>query len=236
MVLCKTFVQQNKRPLNIPDAIDRFQRRKTAGFCMHQTNEMKSNGQPQYKFDTLAQRLHDNRIIHVVGFINGEVSRNIIAQLLNINASPSPELITMVINSDGGEVDASLLIYDWMTHSTSIVQTVVSGNALRMASLLATAGARGHRYCTPNSKIMVNQPWGNFCGNLPQLENFGKRLTERGEKLKQLYQIHSGQQSNIVDQWFMQEKWFSPEEAIQFGLIDAKIPRFSCHVFTLQAE
>ena len=119
--------------------------------------EQSSQGERAYD---IYSRLLKDRIIMVSGEVNDDMANAIIAQLLFLDAQDPEKDIYMYINSPGGSVSAGLAIYDTMNFVNADVQTIVMGMAASMASVLATAGAKGKRFALPNSEIMIHQPLG----------------------------------------------------------------------------
>ncbi len=123
--------------------------------------EQSSQGERAYD---IYSRLLKDRIIMVSGEVNDDMANAIIAQLLFLDAQDPEKDIYMYINSPGGSVSAGLAIYDTMNFVNADVQTIVMGMAASMASVLATAGAKGKRFALPNSEIMIHQPLGGAQG------------------------------------------------------------------------
>lgn len=129
--------------------------------------EQSSQGERAYD---IYSRLLKDRIIMVSGEVNDDMANAIIAQLLFLDAQDPEKDIYMYINSPGGSVSAGLAIYDTMNFVNADVQTIVMGMAASMASVLATAGAKGKRFALPNSEIMIHQPLGGAQGQSTEIQ------------------------------------------------------------------
>ncbi|KAI9009147.1 Clp protease-domain-containing protein [Hyaloraphidium curvatum] len=170
-------------------------------------------------------RLLKERIIMLYGEINDTMSSIIVAQLLYLESDNPEKNISMYINSPGGVVTAGLAIYDTMQYIQSPVSTVCIGQACSMGSLLLTAGAPGQRTALPNSRIMVHQPSGGAHGQAADIAIHAKEILAMRDRINQLYVTHTGQDAKTIENALDRDKFMSPEEAKEFGLIDKVIQR-----------
>ena len=165
-------------------------------------------------------RLLKERIIFLVGPVEDHVSSLICAQLLFLESENPTKDIAFYINSPGGLVTAGLAIYDTMQYIRPDISTVCIGQAASMGSLLMAAGAPGKRYSLPHSRIMVHQPSGGFQGQATDIEIHAKEILSLRERLNAIYVNHTGQKLDVIEDAMERDKFLSPEEARDFGIID----------------
>jgi ATP-dependent Clp protease protease subunit len=165
-------------------------------------------------------RLLKERIIFLVGPVEDHVSSLICAQLLFLESENPTKDIAFYINSPGGLVTAGLAIYDTMQYIRPDISTVCIGQAASMGSLLMAAGAPGKRYSLPNSRIMVHQPSGGFQGQATDIEIHAKEILSLRARLNEIYVNHTGQKLDVIEDAMERDKFLSPEEAKDFGIID----------------
>ena len=165
-------------------------------------------------------RLLKERIIFLTGPINDMVSSLICAQLLFLESENPNKDISFYINSPGGIVTSGLAIYDTLRYIRPDVSTVCIGQAASMGSLLLCAGAKGKRYALPHARIMVHQPSGGFQGQATDIEIHAKEILSLRERLNRIYSEHTGQDMKTIEEAMERDRFLSPEEAVQFGLID----------------
>jgi len=165
-------------------------------------------------------RLLKERIIFLTGAVFDQVSALICAQLLFLESENPSKDISFYINSPGGVVSAGLAIYDTMQYVRSPVSTVCIGQAASMGSLLLTAGAKGKRYALPNARIMVHQPSGGAQGQATDIEIQAREILATRARLNEIYVKHTGQSLEVISTAVERDKFLSPLEAKDFGLID----------------
>lgn len=165
-------------------------------------------------------RLLKERIIFITGPIHDGMSSLICAQLLFLEAENPKKDIYMYINSPGGVVTSGLSIYDTMQYIACDVATVCIGQAASMGSFLLTAGTKGKRYCLPNSRVMIHQPSGGAQGQATDIEIQAREILSLRARLNNLYVKHTGQKLSVIEQNMERDKFLSPDEAKEFGLID----------------
>jgi ATP-dependent Clp protease, protease subunit len=165
-------------------------------------------------------RLLKERIIFITDAIHDMVASLVCAQLLFLEADNPNKDIAMYINSPGGVVTSGLAIYDTMQYIRPQVSTVCMGQAASMGSLLLAAGAPGKRYALPNARIMVHQPSGGFQGQATDIEIHAKEILATRSRLNQIYVKHTGQPIKKIEDAMERDKFYTPEEAVGFGLID----------------
>ncbi|MGB0749816.1 MAG: ATP-dependent Clp endopeptidase proteolytic subunit ClpP [Magnetospiraceae bacterium] len=168
-------------------------------------------------------RLLKERIIFLTGGVNDDVASLICAQLLFLEADNPKKDIFLYINSPGGVVTSGLAIYDTMRYIRPNVATLCIGQAASMGSLLLTAGTPGKRYVLPNARVMVHQPSGGFQGQATDIEIHAKEILAIRHRLNEIYVHHTGQPIEAVEAALERDRFMSPQEAKDFGLVDEVI-------------
>ena len=179
--------------------------------------EQTSRGERAYD---IFSRLLKERIIFVSGPVHDGMSTLICAQLLFLEAENPNTDISMYINSPGGVVTSGLSIYDTMQYIRPRVSTLVVGQAASMGSLLLAAGEPGLRYSLPNSRVMVHQPSGGFQGQATDILIHARETEKLKRRLNEIYVAHTGRSLEEVEQALERDRFMSPEEARDWGLID----------------
>jgi len=179
--------------------------------------EQTSKGERSYD---IFSRLLKERIIFLTGGINEQVSSIVSAQLLFLESQAPDKDIFMYINSPGGLVTAGLAMYDTMQFIKCDISTLVIGQACSAGSLLAMAGTKGKRYALKNSRIMIHQPSGGASGQATDILIHAEEIVKIKKKLNQMYADHTGQDIEVINQAMERDKFMSPDEALEFGLID----------------
>ena len=165
-------------------------------------------------------RLLKERIIFLTGGVDDYVSSLVCAQLLFLESENPSKDIAFYINSPGGIVSSGLAIYDTMRYIRPDVSTVCIGQAMSMGSLLLCSGTKGKRYSLPNARIMVHQPSGGAQGQAADIEIQAKEILKLRERLNDIYVEHTGQALDVIEDALDRDRFMSPEEALEFGLID----------------
>lgn len=168
-------------------------------------------------------RLLKERIIFLTGPVHDGMSSLICAQLLFLEAENPKKDIYMYINSPGGVVTSGLSIYDTMQYIRPDVQTLCLGQAASMGSLLLAAGSPGKRQATINSRIMVHQPSGGAQGQATDIEIHAREILRTRERLNDIYVKHTGQKKEAIETALERDRFMSPEEAKDFGILDSVI-------------
>ncbi|MBD42011.1 MAG: ATP-dependent Clp protease proteolytic subunit [Alphaproteobacteria bacterium MarineAlpha5_Bin12] len=182
--------------------------------------EQSSRGERAYD---IFSRLLKERIIFLTGPIDDSVSSLICAQLLFLESENPKKEIAFYINSPGGIVWSGLAMYDTMQYISSKIMTICVGQAASAASLLLVAGSKGLRYSLPNSRIMLHQPSGSFQGQVTDIEIHASEIVKTKIKLNKIYSKHTGKKYDKISEIMERDSFFSPEEAVNFGLIDKVI-------------
>lgn len=165
-------------------------------------------------------RLLKERIVFLTGGVNDEVASLICAQLLFLESENPSKDISFYINSPGGLVTSGFAVYDTMRYIRPDVSTVCIGQAASMGSLLLCAGSEGKRYALPNSRFMIHQPSGGVEGQAADIEIQAREILKLRERLNNMYVEHTGQELSVIEEAVDRDRFMSPEEAKEFGLID----------------
>lgn len=179
--------------------------------------EQTSRGERAYD---IFSRLLKERIIFLSGPVHDGMATLISAQLLFLEAENPTKDISMYINSPGGVVTAGLSIYDTMQYIKPRVSTLVVGQAASMGSLLLCAGQPGSRFSLPNSRVMVHQPSGGFQGQATDILIHARETEKLKRRLNEIYVKHTGRTLEEVEAALERDRFMSPEEAKEWGLID----------------
>ena len=172
-------------------------------------------------------RLLKERIVFLVGTVSDNVASLITAQLLYLESENPKKEISFYINSSGGLVTAGLGIYDTMQYIKPPVSTLCIGQASSMGSFLLAAGEKGKRLSLPNSRIMVHQPSAGFQGQATDIEIHAKEILSLKKRLNRIYAKHTKKSEDEIKKALERDKFMSPTEAKDFGLIDEVVEKRS---------
>jgi ATP-dependent Clp protease protease subunit len=179
--------------------------------------EQTNRGERSYD---IYSRLLKERIIFLVGPVNDGMASVVCAQLLFLESENPNKEISIYINSPGGVVSSGLAMYDTMQYIRPEVSTVCIGLAASAGSLLLTAGAKGKRFSLPHSNIMIHQPSGGYQGQATDIEIHAKEILRTRDRLNKIYVRHTGQDLATIENAMERDRYMTPEEAKEFGLID----------------
>lgn len=179
--------------------------------------EQTARGERSYD---IFSRLLKERIIFVTGQVEDHMATLVTAQLLFLESENPDKEIFMYINSPGGVVTSGLAMYDTMQYIRPKVSTVCTGQAASMGSLLLTAGAEGMRFALPNARVMVHQPLGGYQGQATDIEIHARETIAIRDRLYNIYVKHTGKTFDEVKEALERDNFMSPEQALEFGLID----------------
>jgi len=183
---------------------------------------VEQSGRGERAFDIYSRLLRE-RIIFLGTGINDQVTDSLVAQLLFLEAEDPDKDIQIYINSPGGSVTAGLAIYDTMQQIAPDVVTICFGVAASMGAFLLSGGAKGKRLALPNSRIMIHQPLGGAQGQAVEIEIQAKEILFLKKTLNSLLAEHTGQSLEKINEDTERDYFLSPEEAVQYGLIDKVI-------------
>jgi ATP-dependent Clp protease protease subunit len=170
-------------------------------------------------FDIYSRLLRE-RVVFVGSAIDDDVANLVVAQLLHLEAEDPEKDIYMYINSPGGVVYSGLAIYDTMQFIKPDVATVCCGIAMSMGSLLLAGGAAGKRSALPNSRILVHQPSGGFQGQATDIQIHAKEALALRRRVEEIYAEHTGRTVEDVSDVLERDRFFTPEQARDYGLVD----------------
>jgi ATP-dependent Clp protease protease subunit len=171
-------------------------------------------------FDIYSRLLRE-RVIFIGTPIDDQIANLVVAQLLHLESDDPDKDISLYINSPGGIIHAGLAIYDAMRFIKPDVQTTCCGMAMSMGSLLLAAGARGKRFALPNSRIMLHQPSGGVEGQASDIEIHAREILATRDKIDSIYARHTGRPQQELRELMERDRFFDPEEAVEYGIVDA---------------
>jgi ATP-dependent Clp protease protease subunit len=170
--------------------------------------------------DQLTTRLLYQRIIVLGTEVDDRIANRLCAQLLLLSAEDKRGDISLYINSPGGSVSAGLAIYDTMRLIPNDVSTLALGLAGSMAQFLLCAGTAGKRYSLPHAQVLMHQGSAGFGGTAADVEIYAAQLERTSKLMTRLTAEHTGQPAERIEQDGLRDRWFSAEEALQYGMID----------------
>lgn len=180
---------------------------------------IEQSGRGERAYD-IYSRLLKERVVFLVGPVNEVTANLIVAQLLFLESENPDKDISFYINSPGGSVSAGLAIYDTMQFIKPDVSTLCVGQAASMGALLLTAGAKGKRFCLPNSRVMIHQPMGGFQGQASDIEIHAKEILYLKGRLNEILAKHSGKDVAAIEKDTDRDNFLSAEQSVNYGLVD----------------
>ncbi|MBV9213175.1 MAG: ATP-dependent Clp endopeptidase proteolytic subunit ClpP [Actinobacteria bacterium] len=168
-------------------------------------------------------RLLNERIVFLGDAVDDQIANLIVAQMLHLESEDPDKDISLYINSPGGQIYAGLAIYDTMQFIKPDVTTICFGMAMSMGSLLLAGGTSGKRLALPNSRILIHQPSGGYQGQSADVEIHAREILDLRSRMDEIYSKHTGQDLDKVHQDMDRDRYFKPEEAVEYGLIDRVI-------------
>lgn len=165
-------------------------------------------------------RLLKERVIFLVGQVEEHMSNLIVAQMLFLESENPDKDIHLYINSPGGSVTAGLAIYDTMQFIKPDVSTMCMGQACSMGAFLLTGGAKGKRYCLPNSRMMIHQPLGGFQGQATDIDIHAREILKVRDRLNGLMAHHTGQSLEQIALDTERDRFMGADESKEYGLLD----------------
>ena len=180
---------------------------------------LENTGRGERSMDIYSRLLKD-RVIFAVGPVEDYMANVIVAQLLFLESENPEKDISVYINSPGGSVTAGMAIYDTMQFIKPEVSTLCTGQAASMGAFLLAAGAKGKRFCLPNSRVMIHQPSAGFQGQVSDIEIHAKEVLGMKKKLNELMSKHTGQPVEQIEKDTDRDNFLSADEAQTYGLID----------------
>ncbi|HIF9341870.1 TPA: ATP-dependent Clp endopeptidase proteolytic subunit ClpP [Photobacterium damselae] len=180
--------------------------------------EQTSRGERSYD---IYSRLLKERVIFLTGQVEDHMANLVVAQLLFLESENPDKDIYLYINSPGGSVTAGMSIYDTVQFIKPNVSTVCMGQACSMGAFLLAGGAKGKRYCLPNSRVMIHQPLGGFQGQASDIQIHAQEILTIKQKLNNLLAEHTGQPLEVIERDTDRDNFMSADQAVEYGLVDA---------------
>lgn len=177
------------------------------------------DGRGERSFD-IYSRLLNERVVFLGTAIDDQVANLVVAQLLHLEAEDPEKDIQLYVNCPGGVVYAGLAIYDTMRFVKPQVSTICCGIAMSMGSLILAGGAPGKRAALPNSRILIHQPSGGYQGQSTDVEIHARETIALRRRLDEIYAEHTGQSVERVHGDMERDRFFTAEQAREYGLID----------------
>ena len=168
-------------------------------------------------------RLLKERLIFVVGPVEDEIAKVVIAQLLYLESENPDKDIHLYINSPGGPVSAGLAIYDTMQYIKPDISTLCIGEAASMAALLLAGGTKDKRHCLPHARILFHQPLSGFEGPAVDADIYAREILHARRRTNEILAKHTGQPLERIQADTDRDRFMDPGEAVDYGLIDAII-------------
>jgi len=172
------------------------------------------------KTSDIFSRLLEDRIIFFSGEVNSQMAESVIAQLLYLESKDPNKDIIMYVNSPGGHVTAGLAVYDTMQYVKCDIVTIWIGLAASMWSIILMAWTKGKRYILEHSEVMIHQPLGGAEGQATDIAIQAQHILRTKKILNEIISKHTGQPLEKVEQDVERDKWFTAQEAIEYGLVD----------------
>ena len=175
--------------------------------------------------DRVYDRLLRERIIFLGSVVEDTIANAICAQLLLLAAEDETRDISLYINSPGGSVTAGMAIYDTMEFVPNDVSTVAIGLAASMGQFLLCAGTKGKRYATPHARIMMHQPSGGIGGTAADIAIQAEQMIHTRRVLQDRIAFHTGQTIERIEEDSDRDRWFTADEAAEYGFIDRVVAK-----------
>ena len=168
-------------------------------------------------------RLLNERIVFLGDAVDDQIANLIVAQMLHLESEDPDKDISLYIKSHGGQIYAGLAIYDTMQFVKPDITTICFGMAMSMGSLLLAGGTEGKRLALPNSRILIHQPSGGYQGQSADVEIHAREILDLRSRMDEIYAKHTKQDLEKVHLDMDRDRYFKPEEAVEYGLIDRVI-------------
>src|SRR5471032_122123 len=180
---------------------------------------IEQSGRGERAYD-IYSRLLKERVIFLVGPISDGMANLVVAQLLFLESENPDKDILLYTNSPGGSVSAGMAMYDTMQFIKPDVSTLCTGLAASMGAFLLAAGAKGKRFCLPNSRVMIHQPSGGFSGQASDIEIQAREILYLRTRLNGIMAERTGQSIEQIAKDTDRDRFMSADEAVEYGLID----------------
>ena len=173
-------------------------------------------------YDIFSRQLND-RIVFLGEEVTDVSANLVIAQLLHLESQDSEKDISLYINSPGGSVTAGLAILDTMNYIKCDVSTICLGECASMGAVLLSAGAKGKRYCLPNSMVLIHQPSGGAQGQQTEIQIVADFMRKTRDRLNNILASNTGQPLEVIERDTERDNYMTAEEAMAYGLVDKVI-------------
>jgi ATP-dependent Clp protease, protease subunit len=174
-------------------------------------------------------RLLNERIVFIGQPIDDELANLVVAQLLHLESDDPGKDVSVYVNSPGGSLHAGLAIYDTMQYVQPDVQTICYGMAMSAGSLILAGGASGKRLTLPNARILIHQPSSGFQGPSSDIEIHAREILDLRGRLERIYSHHTGQPVEQIHEDIERDRFFSAQQAVEYGLVDRVIAAHEVH-------
>ncbi len=176
-------------------------------------------------FDIYSRLLND-RIVFIGQPIDEDLANLVVAQLLHLASEDPDKDISVYVNSPGGSLHAGLAIYDTLQYVKPDVQTICYGMAMSAGSLILTGGTAGKRLVLPNARVLIHQPSSGFQGQSSDIEIHAREVLELRARIEEIYARHTGQDLERIHDDMERDRFFSAEDAVEYGLVDRVIAEY----------
>jgi ATP-dependent Clp protease protease subunit len=190
---------------------------------------VESDGRYERSFDIYSRLLRE-RIVFLGAEVDDAIANVITAQLLFLEAEDPDKDISLYINSPGGASYAGMAIYDAMQYVKPDVSTVCVGMGMSAAAMILAGGAPGKRFALPNAKVMIHQGSGGFRGTPADIQIAAKEILQLTRRMAEIIALHTGQPVEQVMQDIDRDRFMTPEEAMEYGIVDAVMARAAAPV------
>ncbi len=180
---------------------------------------MEQTSRGERSFDIYSRLLND-RIVFIGQPIDDDLANLVVAQLLHLASEDPDKDICVYVNSPGGSLHAGLAIYDTLQYVRPDVQTICYGMAMSAGSLILAGGAAGKRLVLPNARVLIHQPSSGFQGQSSDIEIHAREVLDLRARLEEIYARHTGQDVERIHDDMDRDRFFSAEDAVEYGLVD----------------
>jgi ATP-dependent Clp protease protease subunit len=181
---------------------------------------IEQDGRAERSFDIYSRLLRE-RIVFLGQEVNDDIANSIAAQLLHLDADDPERDIWLYVNSPGGSAYAGMAIYDAMQYVKADVATVCLGMGMSAAAMILCGGAPGKRYALPNAKVMIHQGSAGFRGTPADIQIAAREVLSTTQRMAEIIAHHSGQEVEQVLKDIDRDRFMTPQEAVDYGLVDA---------------
>src|SRR3954464_8976461 len=185
---------------------------------------VESDGRYERSFDIYSRLLRE-RIVFLGQEVEEQIANVIVAQLLFLEAEDPDKDISLYINSPGGAAYAGMAIYDAMQYVKPDVSTVCVGMGMSAAAMILAGGAAGKRFALPNAKVMIHQGSAGFRGAPSDIQIHAREVQQLTQRMAEILAKHTGQPFERVMQDIDRDRFMTPEEAVEYGMVDAVMER-----------